>query len=82
MNTELIFAVTVTVAVIVAVILTLKHAPSRRPLFMFHFLNAALGPERPPAWRPPAFTLRKDHKGKLAPAESRVADRGESLQTA
>jgi hypothetical protein len=84
MNTELTFAVTATVLLVMAVVLTFKFAPRRRELFMFDLVNATFGPERPAVWRPaaPALMSRGRRYRRAMLAECRVADRAEPIQTA
>ena len=52
MNTELTFAVTATVLVLFAVVLTFRFAPRRREVFMFDLLKAAFGSTSPAMRRP------------------------------
>jgi hypothetical protein len=80
MNTEFVFAVTATVLIVVALVLTFRFAPRRREMFMFDLLNMTFGSGRAPK-RFPHSTMGERHAQKPRRVFNRVADRAEPIHT-
>jgi hypothetical protein len=76
MNTELIFAVTATLVVVVTFVLAFHFAPRTRELFIFDVLKATFGPERIPSRHLPPPKRRR------SVLVRRVADGGKSVHSA